>query len=1496
MIQSPRRTERKRIVVFREGTQGAALVMVLIFLVLATVLVMAFFGTVSSEFGAAKVGADAEAVRQLAETTVQISLGQIRAATSAADRAWASQPGMIRTYDTLGRADEVFALYSTTRMRRALDGAPFDPSEDLPGATWAADRALWTDLNAPVAGRAGTIVFPIVDPRAAAEVLGGVPLVEGFSYDSAGVAGATQPRNATDTEARLPMPVRWIYVLRDGTLTVPLGGSGGTALFVSPEPIPSEENPIVGRIAFWTDDETSKLNINTACGGVPWDTPIGNAGLEMLFARYQPAKNEFSRYPGHPATVSLAPVLWSYLGLSSPTESLFPAFTPAWNTSLPMVAGPAISPAGEAFRDKILPLVPRNTFGGSAMATRPTAEVMTGVAALGAVDADRLFASSEEILYGPNEAAAVRNENPLDLTPDDVRKLTFFLTSQSRAPEVNLFNLPKVAIWPLPDENRKSAANENAVTGDTRSAIDRLIAFASTLSYDDATKTREYAFTRYDATHPTNDFEATDSFGTQNNRILYAYLNRLLQRPLPGFGGSFSDRYGTNGTSQILTNVYDFIRSNINLVDTSHSANAPTAPQNLDPRFVSRYAYAASFPVSATTLASDTLPGEFGQVIPARLNNGTRGSGRFPVVSQATVMFIARAANQPPTPGNPMHPWVPGAGGTVNPYPTIDTVGDVVATTFDSARANEFHTHPGLRFLTLANPPESSNYTIPNPRYRGPELAENETEVEPAFLVSFSLPGAGVPGFRRGFNVRISGLNNLRANGASLFPGGGRTATIGGAAISQFHIGPNGLAAELPLIGIPFVVSAGGDWGSTFSFAGGSVTIELLNSEDDSIVQVYELDFPAATFPTPLLPNPLPRDDGPTNSLWSPARSPEFPPRRAADLPPSSLLTFDSTSVLATTPNFPGGVSGYQNGRPRQPSGNMSANLLLPQWPVTNDYRGKLTSDTVRSLEVAFGDARMISPLGSVNSSFFLPHRFYFDSKMRPAHTLRGNLGVTMFDQLPGATMQYLTASSAGGSGSLPSYGGGWNSNHPSVPDLWDVATGEDVRRLSYSRFVSNSGLDWAERWPFTSSSMEFDPARFAGYKNSDPSLGALPDFPTLWEEGGDFSSGMPGIMDAPMIGKVDEGNNRDDSRFTGGAKRGIYPYFNALATTSIMPVGPNLFSPNRQVSSPVVLGSLPSGYRSSFDPSNPALEDLVPWRTLLFSPNPAGPRHGALAGVARAGDIPEIGTAPDFTLLDFFWMPIVEPYAISETFSTAGKVNMNSQIAPFTYITRTTALRGVFRSSMVTAVPDKWLNNKKSAGSNAQNLSDANFGGNFASIGYSNFRYPINAAETLKQFQARFQGGDIFRSASEICSLWLYPDRRSSADAAGPLWDADSANIRSWWYDNPGTESKSVTGDNLRERPYSTLYSLLTTKSNTYTVHFKVQALQKSPGTPPAEWIEGRDLVVGEVQGEQTVERYIDPMDRKLIDFASETNATDLPNLGDFYRFRILANKRFTP
>jgi autotransporter-associated beta strand protein len=56
-------------------------------------------------------------------------------------------------------------------------------------------------------------------------------------------------------------PVRWLEVTRNGTLVNPAANATDGARR-------SDDNPVVGRIAFWTDDETVKVNVNTAAGFV----------------------------------------------------------------------------------------------------------------------------------------------------------------------------------------------------------------------------------------------------------------------------------------------------------------------------------------------------------------------------------------------------------------------------------------------------------------------------------------------------------------------------------------------------------------------------------------------------------------------------------------------------------------------------------------------------------------------------------------------------------------------------------------------------------------------------------------------------------------------------------------------------------------------------------------------------------------------------------------------------------------------------------------------------------------------------------------------------------------------------------------------------------------------------------------------------------------------------------------------------------------------------
>ncbi len=191
---------------------GFVLVTVLIVLVLLVVLVVAFLLRVTTERTSSSGFHGSASARQLADMAAGLVQGQIELATAQEPtNVWTSQPGMVRTYDANGNFFNGFKLYSSTNMVvTAATGLNISGgvSPDAPTATWANDTAIWTDLNAPVQTPNGTNVYPIVDPGATNTVTG----PSGFSVTSAPGATATQP---------IPMPVRWLYVLADGSLVAP---------------------------------------------------------------------------------------------------------------------------------------------------------------------------------------------------------------------------------------------------------------------------------------------------------------------------------------------------------------------------------------------------------------------------------------------------------------------------------------------------------------------------------------------------------------------------------------------------------------------------------------------------------------------------------------------------------------------------------------------------------------------------------------------------------------------------------------------------------------------------------------------------------------------------------------------------------------------------------------------------------------------------------------------------------------------------------------------------------------------------------------------------------------------------------------------------------------------------------------------------------------------------------------------------------------------------
>ena len=149
-----------------------------------------------------------------------------------------------------------------------------------------------------------------------------------------------------------------------------------------------------------------------------------------------------------------------------------------------------------------------------------------------------------------------------------------------------------------------------------------------------------------------------------------------------------------------------------------------------------------------------------------------------------------------------------------------------------------------------------------------------------------------------------------------------------------------------------------------------------------------------------------------------------------------------------------------------------------------------------------------------------------------------------------------------------------------------------------------------------------------------------------------------------------------------------------------------------------------------------------------------------------------------------------------------------------------------------------------------------------------------------MADFKTRFEAGDIFRSASEVCTIRLVP--------AGETL----TSLNTWW------GARRLTGDNLREAPYKALYSRVTTKSNTFTVHYRVQALKQvnRGGRDWAKWEEAKDVIAGEYRGATTIERFLDPNAPNLPNYATVSLTGAYDPIDRWYRWRVLSEKQFAP
>lgn len=621
LLPSPSRPEKAG-----HRQRGFALVLVLAMVALLTLFVVAML--TSTRLTSKESSLESERLRAegVGQSAVHVALAQLRDATSreftdGTAVPWTSQPGAIRTHAMDGRLDTLFKLYSATSMQ-TQDVSSVEA--DVPD-NWASRGDEFVDLNAPRVSPDGTMSFPVIDPRARASD----PRlsVEGFDY--AAIKGAVGPALNGDASQRLPMPVRWLYQLRDGTL----GTLDESGRFQNWQGIsPSRANPIVARFAFWVDDETCKINVNTASEGSFWDVPRADTEQERHLAATVPSRLEYMRQPGHPAGVCLSSVLL-------PNRRLTPL---GFGQESPVMQPMENEDAIDLWRlGRLVTAEKRQhtSLGGTVEAdwtqlfsTAPQESVrQPRYAGMGELLFDHVNLARFPSLWAdfpptpegqrPRSRFFQRHPEALQRLP----RLRAFLTTTSSAPETTLFGTPRVAMWPM---HAQTLLNGSTL-GDPQTSRDTL--FNHKVAMAAVIKGQPYFIQRSEPGNGANDFHVHAGGA---NRRLYEYLQRLTNRPFPGFDrpssgtqATFAAKYGDDRDA-ILIAMLDYLRS------------ANCAEHQLSDR------------MQFSVLCPGVEHKGFGQVAPLQprvpanqmaASNHPQGLGRVLTLSEVTFLITCRA-------------------------------------------------------------------------------------------------------------------------------------------------------------------------------------------------------------------------------------------------------------------------------------------------------------------------------------------------------------------------------------------------------------------------------------------------------------------------------------------------------------------------------------------------------------------------------------------------------------------------------------------------------------------------------------------------------------------------------------------------------------------------------------------------------------------------------------------------------------------------------------
>lgn len=1361
--------------------RGIALLLVLGALVLISIILVGFLATVRKDRSASAFYQSAATARQQADTAINLAVAQIAEATSDPDVAWISQPGLLRTFDTSG-PKAAYKLYSSDQMK--VEGA-YDPESQLTTevpANWATRRDEFCDLNRPVTVTTSTApqqVYPIVNPDATDPAKG----VEGFSLDPSNPhTGGANP---------LPMPVRWIYVRENGALVTYATAQG--------------VNDVVARIAFWGDDETCKVNINTASDGVYYDAPVANTIQDHNLGRFQPIAQEYQRFPGHPSTTSLAAVL------------------PEIRTE----ADPVVRSQQAAA------LTPRIAWGGSLGGTVQAWRTRN----LGKLDADRLLSGIDELSFQRDSSgrwlnAGKRTVSALNIDPT---RLGFFLTTESRAPELNVFNRPRITLWPF----NKELIDTDSESSQKLTPEDRLIRLASEIGANH----RPLYFQREDAWDPFNDY--TNITG---NTELYAYLQEMTGKSIPGAisrtGGSannLAQKYTPLGRDQILTEMFDYLRSQVN---TMNRAYEPVGG-----------------PVYSFPQGHDLNNTGFNDRSPLLIDAGngmTKGIGSGGVTLTEFIMQLYSAVNpadSPPKPAEKVADFFNNTTGAPGPDGKMDTVlrqvQMIVLLNFSMSVNTLSSAMP--RFQVKLDAPNL--FLNPNPNGVPIALSE-QVFVRPAGAgqpdnanwstapLAVGLPPtstnvycSNVTQMDLGVNTNIFGGSLGMSYGLRFDTNGkassdflasvGEKKTLDPAASGDFRRYP--FVSQMMEFRIPLLLDP-----ATHEPTLVAITGQLIPRSDPSIVGLENALGPLNATPATVTTYPgLQKPANPANLTSDNSLANLQPPSNSNYLQRVQLL-LESTKLplpklgpdTVLTATWQAGNSpkktysqlanyssrlDYQNIFPGDmmmlvPNGPEGASSWIPNGQQTMSQMDSFRSYVLSSTSGAKGDFRVAAARRDIPATWFEPNANYASPNIY--------LGM---DYLPTFLARYAGPET-------------YRIGTFSGPGAWDLA-GQISSMIEGANFApdgSRRAASSSMKAALKANSTEGDFTNGYGF-NGDGALIKGPDIGAITADGDALTTG-----ESPYFSRnMSRSGTSDDTTVTDT----YHTNFTGL-----------VYSPWKQMPSAVKFGTLPSRVTSG-----------APWETLLFNPVPAGGKthHRGWTELPR-----------DHYWIDLFYMPVVEPYAITENFATTGKINLNEQVAPFTYIRRHTGLYALLRNLKILAIPTTASVSYKSA-----NVK-------ISGAGSQEYRRPVDIASTAALISDRLKNdNDPFVTASEITEIPMLFDGRTAS------------NIEAYW------DTLKLSGDDSREAPYNALYPRVTTKSNTFKIHFVAQTLSGKGG----KW-----KVQGEYRGSQIVERYLaglSGVNASKNYGTGSTPATQFPALAGndstgtpYYRFRKTNHQQFSP